>query len=253
MRSVTNGAEGISGKAYDEWGRDPDAAVSIRLAAWGIVRYLRAVYATTRGVCLQPDFHQEATASPGGTYIAVFWHHHVALASFFYPAGIRRVCLVSRSKDGELLAQTVALLGSHCVRGSSSALDGRNKGGASALREMVRAAEEGFHPVVTPDGPKGPPESVKMGVVSLAGLTGRPVVPIGFAASRCFRLSSWDKTVFPLPFTRIVVSYGEPVEVPQTQSGEVLESRRAELERRLLAANREAEESLRSPEQKSGS
>jgi len=109
---------------------------------------------------------------------------------------------------------------------------------------MARAAEAGFHLIVTPDGPKGPPERIKPGVITLGAMTGRPIVPLGFAVSRFARLPTWDGTLIPLPFARMILAYGEPLEVPRTNDSEVLESRRAELERRLLETNSRALASL---------
>ncbi|MDA0999564.1 MAG: lysophospholipid acyltransferase family protein [bacterium] len=228
---------------YDEWGCDPAAPLSVRMAGAGVAAWLKFVYATSRGECLQPDRHREILGEPSGSYIGVFWHHQIALPSFFYP-GVPRACLASRSRDGELLAQIVAGLGSRCVRGSSAGMDGRQKGGAVSLREMARAAKAGFHLAVTPDGPKGPAEKLKPGVVFLAAMTGLPVVPLGFAASSCFRLNTWDRTIIPFPFTRLILSYGEPLEITEVKEDGSLEEYRAEVERRLLAVNEEARAAL---------
>ena len=239
------GEEGtLASSAYDEWGRDPRAPVLTRLAALGIGGFLRAVYATARVKFLQPDFHEHMLAQPGGTYIGVFWHKHIGLITPFYPKEVSRVCLVSKSRNGELLARIMSLLGSRTIRGSSSRMDGRDKGGSFSLRQLARAADAGYHLVVTPDGPKGPRERIKPGVIHLGAMTGRMILPVGAAASRFFRLSTWDGTVIPLPFTRLALSYGEVLEVPRTDDPAELESLRDELERRLLAADELARESL---------
>ncbi len=234
----------IASPAYDEWGRDPGAPVLTRIAAIGIAGVLRAIYATVRPKYLQPDFHDHLLASPGGTYIGVFWHKNIGLGTVFYPKIPRRVCLVSRSRDGELLARIMAMLGSRTIRGSSARIDGKDKGGASALRQLARAADAGNHPVVTPDGPKGPPERIKLGVIHLGMLTGRPILPLGMAASRVIRLPTWDGTLIPYPFTRLALSYGEAFKVPRTSDPAELESHREELERRLMDADRQARTSL---------
>ena len=230
---------------FDERGCDPRAPFSVRLAGASIAGYLKFVRTTARAEVLQPDFHAQALSSPGGTYIGALWHRNLAMPPMFFPAGLRRACLVSRSRDGELLAQILARLESHSVRGSSSSLDGRSKGGSSALRGMARAAEEGFHLVVTPDGPKGPPGHLKPGVVALGAMTGCPIVPIGFAVSRFFRLPSWDGTLIPLPFARFALSYGEPLRVPPERGEGAIEASRAELERRLREADARAWAHLR--------
>lgn len=240
---MTRGGRGASDARFDAWGLDPDTPFPIRAAAGVLSSYLRLVYATARSECIPAGFHEEAVRSPGGTYIGVLWHRHIALPRAIL-SGLPGACMVSRSRDGELLARVMVNLGVRCVRGSSNSADGRRKGGAEALWAMSQAVEEGFHAVVTPDGPKGPPEGLKMGVVVLGANTGRPIVPMGFAASRYWRLSTWDGTVIPMPFTRVVLCYGEPLKVERTDDPAELERQRAELERRLLDANVRAQAEL---------
>ncbi len=231
---------------YDEWGRDPKAPLSARLGGMMLARFLGAVYATSRMVAT--GFYEEIVNAHRGMYAWALWHHHIALQAFFCPKGYLRTCMASRSRDGELLVQMVSRLETHSVRGSSTALDGTDKGGALAFRQMVRVAKEGRHQLlITPDGPKGPPERVKMGVVSLASITGYRVCPVGFAASRSFRLSTWDRTIFPLPFGRLSIHCAEPLAVPRTRDADVLEAKRAEIEERLVHADREARRSLGLP------
>ena len=224
---------------YDEWGCDPGAPILIRLGAGGIAGFLRLVYATLRGESTQPEIHREIVASRGEQCIGVFWHRYVGIAPYF-STPFPWVCLASRSRDGELLSRIMFHLGGRSVRGSSGRMDGRNKGGASSLRQLARLAEGGTFPIFTPDGPNGPQNKVKPGVIFLAALTGLPIYPVGFATSRGLRLPTWDKTIIPLPFARAVISYGEPLKVPSSIDNPELEVHRAELERRLLTANEQA-------------
>lgn len=224
---------------YDEWGCDPGAPLLTRLAAGGIAGLLRLIYATLRSESAQPELHREIAASRGEQCIGAFWHRHVGIAPYF-STPFPWVCLASRSRDGELLARIMSHLGGRSVRGSSGRMDGRNKGGASSLRQLVRLAEDGTFPIFTPDGPNGPPDKVKPGVIFLGARTGLPIYPAGFALTKSVRLPTWDKTIIPLPFARAVISYGEPMRVPPSIDGSGLETHRAELERRLLAANEQA-------------
>ena len=236
---------------YDEWGRDPQAPLSVRLGGMAIAGYLKAVYATSTMVSPKTDFHDKVIDAPDEKYIWAFWHHNVGLISFFLPKNYRRTCMASRSRDGELLAQMVSRLCTHCVRGSSSSLAGRDKGGAVAFRQMVRVAKKGHHQLmITPDGPQGPPERVKMGIISLASITGYQICPVAFAASRFFTTPTWDRTIFPLPFGKISVCCGEPLDVPRTRDESILESKRAEIEKRLIHANEEARSYLENPAEK---
>ena len=99
--------------------------------------------------------------------------------------------------------------------------------------DMLRHAEKGRLLGITPDGPRGPAEHLKPGLVYLASRTGLPVVPVAAAARRSWTLRSWDRFRIPRPFTRVVVAYGDPIEVPPGIEGEALEPWRARVESAL--------------------
>jgi lysophospholipid acyltransferase (LPLAT)-like uncharacterized protein len=86
--------------------------------------------------------------------------------------------LISRHQDGEIIARIISRFGHRAVRGSST------RGGALALRELIRLGRSGADLVVTPDGPKGPRQVAKIGVVQLAKATGLPIVPLAFSCSK---------------------------------------------------------------------
>jgi len=136
--------------------------------------------------------------------ILPFWHDQLLLLVFGYP-GKHAKLLISASKDGELLARTMKYFDHDTVRGSSS------RGGRAAFREMLELCKEGADIVLTPDGPKGPRHELKDGVLQLARMSGRPIVPLAFACSRGHRFKSWDRFLLPYPFSRGVYSFGKPL------------------------------------------
>jgi lysophospholipid acyltransferase (LPLAT)-like uncharacterized protein len=164
----------------------------------------------------------------GTPFIFATWHSRVLLLPALYRGRHLRV-LVSRSRDGELVARLCARFGLEVVRGSSS------RGGAEALRGLARALAEGTSVVVVPDGPRGPREVVKPGVVALAALSGVSVVPVAVAASSEWRLRSWDGFRVPRPFARCVVRFGEPIVVSRRADPGAREAARKEIEAALLA------------------
>ena len=121
--------------------------------------------------------------------------------------GRRISVLVSQSKDGELIARTVARLGIDSSRGSSS------RGGIAGMRSLLRKAAEGWDIAFTPDGPRGPLREVQPGVILAAASTGLPILPVAIAASRAKLLRSWDRFMVPLPFSTVHFVYGEPLAV----------------------------------------
>lgn len=139
--------------------------------------------------------------------VYALWHAHLLPLALLH-RGEGAVVLVSRHRDGELLATLLRQLGYLPVRGSSS------RGGAAGLKEMIARGREGRPLGFTPDGPRGPAGRVKPGVVAAASATGRPIVPVAVAADRGWRFGSWDGFLVPAPFATVVISYGEPLLVP---------------------------------------
>lgn len=158
--------------------------------------------------------------------IYVVWHARLLLLPYLYGHRGARV-LISRSRDGEMVARLVRCFGFVVVRGSSS------RGGAGGLRGLARALGEGHSVIVVPDGPRGPAETVKPGVVTLARLTGAPVVPLSFAGSAEWRARSWDGFRIPKPFARCVVRFGEPLRVTPSRDRGDAEATRKDIEAAL--------------------
>jgi lysophospholipid acyltransferase (LPLAT)-like uncharacterized protein len=158
--------------------------------------------------------------------IYVVWHGRVLLLPYLYGARGCRV-LASRSRDGELVARWASRFGLIPVRGSST------RGGGEALRLLTRVLRNGGEVVVVPDGPTGPREVLKPGVIALARLSGAPIVPLAVGAAREWRLGSWDGFRIPKPFVRCVVRFGEPMRVRSDADRAAQEAARKDVEASL--------------------
>lgn len=172
----------------------------------------------------------------GGPVIYAVWHGRMLMFPHLY--GRRRSVhvLISWSRDGEILSRLMRGFGLRVVRGSSS------RGGAAAIRQLARLLRDDRAEVgLAPDGPRGPRYVAQPGAVLLAKLGRAPIVPVGFGASRCTRLSSWDEFIVPHPFARVAVVFGEPIRVEASVSRGELEGYRRELETSLQRVTREAE------------
>lgn len=166
--------------------------------------------------------------------IYAFWHRYQVLMLFVHRGEGVHV-LVSRSKDGELIAQTLHRLGFKTARGSSS------RGGGAALLKLVDVLKGGGSAAFTPDGPRGPLRSVQPGVLALAAKMEVPVVPLAWAGHRVKELGSWDRFLVPKPFGRYAVVYGEPTFF--SESGPAAEEK---LKNLLIAVESQAESVLAS-------
>ena len=170
---------------------------------------------------------------PAGQAIYCIWHNRLALCMSVYAYGRKHnntqglVVLVSASTDGGLLSAIFEKFGVQPVRGSSS------RRGPQSLRELTTWARRGYDLGITPDGPRGPRYSIQDGVMSLAQLTGLPIIPISYRLGWKIRLKSWDQFQIPLPFSRCEMIYEKPIRVPREVSADQRELLRQELEQKL--------------------
>jgi len=145
--------------------------------------------------------------------IQAFWHETIVMmlfSRFHRPITV----MSSQSRDGDIAVFVYWTFGVRSIRGSS------RRGGNAAMREVVRAARGGSNIAMTPDGPTGPPRIAKDGVIFAARMSGLPIIPVTFAAKRTKRLRSWDRMIVPLPFSRAIFLYGEPLAIARDDDGE---------------------------------
>jgi hypothetical protein len=135
--------------------------------------------------------------------------------------------LVSPSSDGDIINGIVNRFGLFTVRGSSF------KSPTRALLALARDVRKGASVAMVADGSRGPANVAQIGSIALAKLTGKPVVAIAFGAEKKINLNSWDRTLLPLPFSRVNMVFGKPIVVEKRCNDEELESKRTELEKEL--------------------
>jgi lysophospholipid acyltransferase (LPLAT)-like uncharacterized protein len=203
---------------------------------------IRLVWGSSRVVSVLGTEHIVAALARAPSFIPVYWHQHqlfcVKQLLELRGAGVKLGFLISPSVDGELGAMLVRSLKGEVIRGSSTHT------GARALRDYYQAlTHHNVSPAITPDGPKGPPWKFKPGAVLLAQLSGRPIIPLTYAASRAWKIK-WDRFVIPKPFARIAILIGEPVYVPKGLDAAGLEAFQHTMEGRLQALYEEAKKRI---------
>lgn len=155
--------------------------------------------------------------------ILACWHGRLLMMPYAYK-GRAITCLISQYKDGEMLARFMKRFGHGSVRGSST------RGGSMAMREMLRIIRENDI-AITPDGPKGPKYVVQDGIIALARMSGVPILPVTFGASRKKIFASWDSFLMPKPFSRGAFIWGEPIFVSRNDD---LDTKKKEVEKSLV-------------------
>jgi len=206
----------------------------LRLAGFLVASVIRA-YGMTWRIDVDGWEHIDAARRLGPNLVSVFWHGRMLpLAYIFRDRNL--TLLASRHRDGELMGQIVRHLGFGHVRGSST------RGGAVAIREMMRRFESGLDLGITVDGPVGPRHVVKPGAIEIARLTGAPLVPVAVGTRRPWVASSWDAFQVPRPFARLYARFGEPIVVPADADPATFEAYRLRVEKRLKDLTIEVDE-----------
>jgi 3-deoxy-D-manno-octulosonic-acid transferase len=67
----------------------------------------------------------------------------------------------------------------------------------------------------------------------ISSRSGRPIVPFAVATSRYRSVNSWSRMTINLPFSRLGIAMGEPIQVPRDASPEELETYRQRVEAAL--------------------
>ena len=180
------------------------------LLAWLIALSMYVLKRTCRHRIFN-DQRAEIRAKGEGYIYAQLHAHQVAAGMYGEPGTI---AMVSRSADGAMIIPLLKVFGKQIVRGSSGK---SNKGGASALQQMIRRVREGEVGVIAVDGPRGPRGRVQKGIGMAAKKSGMPVVPVVCLPSRRFILSkTWDRLQIPQPFSCLSFYFGDPMYVDET-------------------------------------
>jgi hypothetical protein len=208
--------------------------------AWRLIHLFWATCRVHRVLGLEAA---QATVREARSVIPVYWHQHmlfgVRALLDLRPQGLKVGFLISPSVDGTAPSMLVARIGGHVIRGSSTHT------GARALRDYYETiVKQEISPAITPDGPRGPVHEFKPGAVMLSQLTGKPILPVSIAASTTWRFRTWDRFELPLPFSRIVIAYGEAVRTPRGLDASSLERMQLEMAARLQALHAAARAAL---------
>lgn len=205
---------------------------------------IRAFWHLSRRVRVEGAEHLEEALAGAPSVIPCYWHQHQLHCSRFLleqrRRGLKVGWLVSPSVDGELGAMLIERFGGIVIRGSSTHT------GARALRDYYQAlARDNVSPILTPDGPRGPRFAFKPGAILLARMSGRPMLPMAYAASRAW-LVKWDRFVIPVPFARIAIAIGPPRYVRGGTDAATLAQLTAEMQSELHRLYRVARAALES-------
>lgn len=216
------------------------------LIGFSVAQYVRLVDRTTIWQVTNGNFLNDLLAQGTG-FILITWHGSLMMTPVGWPGPKPLHVLVSRHGDGELVAHAMTRFGMVMVRGSTYREDrDRDKGGAAATRQLVALLKDGQAVALTPDGPQGPARSLSGGVITLARLSGAPILPVTILTARHRLLRSWDHFRVALPFSNGAIVFGEPIVVDRLLDEDGKEAKRLEVEVALNAVTDQAGHLVRS-------
>lgn len=174
-------------------------------------------------------------SGPREPVIWAFWHNQMFMLPWIkekWAGNVPAIILSSPSDDGQIVADICAQFGMEAARGSSS----KPYKGMSALIMLATKLKAGFDVGITPDGPRGPCHRVNPGVLKLAQLTGRLIMPVHVQFENFWRLRTWDRFIVPKPFSRVLVTMATLIAIPRELDEEGFEQHRQGLEALMRAA-----------------
>ncbi|WP_051228505.1 lysophospholipid acyltransferase family protein [Pleomorphomonas oryzae] len=208
-----------------------NAAVS-RALSHLLARYVLTVSRTARLAIVPPDALDVALAEAPAIF--TFWHGLAMMARYAIPADLPIVPMVARNAAANVIADAAGTVGVRTIRasGAQHARTQLKKGGASGFRQALRELAAGNSVLMTADVPKVAQVSGK-GVIQLARLSGRPIIPIAYVSRYGLRFNNWDRMVVDLPFSPATVRHGTPIRVPADADDETIERLRRSLTEEL--------------------
>ena len=165
-------------------------------------------------------------------YIFCCWHNKLFLGPHLLPRNRVINALQSSHSDGMITSVAFKYLGMNVILGSSK------KGGMQAFRKMMKCLQLGESIAITPDGPKGPKEQVKEGIIKLAQISNTPIIPLVWATEKFKTINSWDDFVLPYPFSKGIYCYGKPINIKKNINVNQFELERQKLENELKRLTR---------------
>jgi lysophospholipid acyltransferase (LPLAT)-like uncharacterized protein len=184
------------------------------LKKFSLLGFLLGVIARVLQLTYRFKFHDNKTLEvlrgslPRRQYLAAIWHNNL-LGAILSGNKITHATIISRSRDGELLAWAARILNLIPARGSS------HRGGILARADLNRLLDQGYPGAITVDGPTGPIYGVKRGIIEMAKNKNLPIVPYVCYPEKYWLLKkSWDQFRIPKPFSRIFLKVCDPIWVP---------------------------------------
>ncbi len=152
-------------------------------------------------------------------FIYAFWHDQLLMCPFTWKNHFDILILISKHKDGDVISKVISYLGFKAIRGSTHKKGKtKNKGGFVAAKKILSALKEDICVGIAPDGPRGPRHEVSEGIINIARISDKKIVPVAMGFKTKWTLNTWDKFIVPKFFNFINISWGDPIEIKNKEN-----------------------------------
>ncbi len=201
-------------------------------------RHIRTVFATSEVVREPAD--TDSYLEKLNPMIVAMWHGQFLLLPLIKPKTVPVHNMVAKHADGEMIGRALLHFDMGLIRGAGAGESGKDRGGVGALRAAMKALRANITVAMTTDVPPGPARVAGMGIVTLARMSGRPIVPLAIATRRFVTLPTWSRFTINLPFTKLSMVAGDPIYVPRDADEATMENFRLKVEAAMNAATERA-------------
>jgi len=168
---------------------------------------LNSILATCKWKTYNAEIFLDAQKKNRSIFLCCWHSRFILIAGYFKKIKLSIWSVSSTHKDSELMASILEGWGLQLIRGSST------RGWSNVLKGLIRLFKKNNSIIaITNDGPKGPAMVAKKGSVVLALKNNAQIIAVSGAASRFWKLSSWDGTIIPKPFSTIYIQFSEPLD-----------------------------------------
>ena len=178
---------------------------------WVISFYIKICFQTSIWLTKNSEI-VEKLLKKNKSFMVCFWHNRLLMTVFCWKWPHEFKMLISGHSDGKIISNAISNFGIQTISGSA------RKNNVSSLKEILKQINDNSIIGITPDGPKGPNEEVKIGLISLLKKTNVPVLPLSYSAKFKFKLKTWDKFIFVTPFNKFVAVWGNPLQFDKNKT-----------------------------------
>ena len=191
------------------WTKKPVLGTIAFVLGWVYHGWMQLVWWTSRVEVTGLDEIERLLKAERGAVAALF--HESILIGPYNVRHLRSTTIVNRSESGTLIAGILRRMNFNVIRGGSSRGKSRHKEVMGELASQI--GQDRLNPVfIAVDGSYGPARVVKPGIVALAKRVDAPLFVFYGTSSLYLRMPSWDRTLIPLPFSRIYIRFWGPIE-----------------------------------------